>query len=72
MRQQGGDKSVSHRAVSVEPLPMVVTLGQHYNIGEKPTVILYTYINPRPSASHFSFVALYCSSVFVYVQVGGL
>ena len=22
---------------------MVVTLGQHYNIGEKPTVILYTY-----------------------------
>ena len=24
---------------------MVVTLGQHYNTGEKPTVILYTYIN---------------------------
>ena len=24
---------------------MVVTLGQHYNIGEKPIVILYTYIN---------------------------
>ena len=24
---------------------MVVTLGQQYNIGEKPTVILYTYIN---------------------------
>ena len=24
---------------------MVVTLGQKYNIGEKPTVILYTYIN---------------------------
>ena len=24
---------------------MVVTLGQHYNVGEKPTVILYTYIN---------------------------
>ena len=23
----------------------VVTLGQQYNIGEKPTVILYTYIN---------------------------
>ena len=22
-----------------------VTLGQQYNIGEKPTVILYTYIN---------------------------
>ena len=24
---------------------MVVTLGQQYNIGEKPTVILYSYIN---------------------------
>ena len=23
--------------------PMVVTLGQQYNVGEKPTVILYTY-----------------------------
>ena len=24
---------------------MVVTLGQQYNVGEKPTSILYTYIN---------------------------
>ena len=24
---------------------MVVTMGQQYNVGEKPTVILYTYIN---------------------------
>ena len=24
---------------------MVVTLGQQYNVGEKPIVILYTYIN---------------------------
>ena len=24
---------------------MVVTLGQQYNVGEKTTVILYTYIN---------------------------
>ena len=24
---------------------MVVTWGQQYNVGEKPTVILYTYIN---------------------------
>ena len=27
--------------------PMVVTLGQQYNVGEKPTVILYTFINRR-------------------------
>ena len=25
--------------------PVVVTLGQQYNTGEKPTVMLYTYIN---------------------------
>ena len=25
--------------------PMVVSLGQQYNVGEKPTDILYTYIN---------------------------
>ena len=24
---------------------MAVTLGQHYNVEEKPTVVLYTYIN---------------------------
>ena len=24
---------------------MVITLGQQYNVGEKPTVILYTYLN---------------------------
>ena len=24
---------------------MVVTMGQQYNVGEKPTVILYIYIN---------------------------
>ena len=38
-------------AINTKPLhgiqtgsPMVVTLGQQYNVGEKPTVILYTYI----------------------------
>ena len=25
--------------------PMVVALGQQYNVGEKPTIILYAYIN---------------------------
>ena len=25
---------------------MVITLGQQYNVGEKPTVIMYTYIKP--------------------------
>ena len=29
----------------IKRVPNEVTLGQHYNIGEKPTVIVYTYIN---------------------------
>ena len=33
------------------PYIMVVTLGQQYNIGEKPTVILYTYINRHAGTS---------------------
>ena len=33
---------------------MAVTLGQQYNVGEKPTVILYTYINhhAEPAINH--------------------
>ena len=49
-----------------------VTLGQQYNIGEKPTVILYTYINrhagtqekqrkqKRCSTSSNMVVIIYC------------
>ena len=29
---------------------MVVTLGQEYHVGEKPTVILHTYINRHAGA----------------------
>ena len=38
----GAPSSILH---GIEPgSPMVVTLGLQYNVGEKPTVILYTYI----------------------------
>ena len=40
------------------PSPMVVTLGQQYNVaynvGEKPTVILYTYINRHAGPSNIT------------------
>ena len=39
--------------------PKVVTLGQQYNIGEKPIVILYTYIVSNIPLT-FSFHALEC------------
>ena len=40
--------------------PNVTTLGRQYNIGEKPSVILYTYINlhagtPKPQSFSHSF-----------------
>ena len=53
-------------------LPMVVTLGQQYYVGDKPTVILYTYINyhtgtpgkhqkqKQCSASSNMVVIIYC------------
>ena len=50
--------------------PMVVTSDQQYNIGEKPTLILYTYINrhagtPEKQRTHNStssniVVIIYC------------
>ena len=43
---------VGSKAANTKPLhdiqtgsPMEITLGQQYNVGEKPTIILYTYIN---------------------------
>ena len=48
---------------------MLVTLGQQYNIGEKPTVMLYTYINHHAGTpdenkqKHFAAAAV--ASVFV-------
>ena len=30
---------------------MHITLGQQYNVGEKPTVILYTYIISHPAGT---------------------
>ena len=39
--------------------PNVITSGRQYNIGEKPSVILYTYINLHVVLSCF-FVTMYC------------
>ena len=48
---------------------VVVTLGQQYNIGEKPTVTLYTYINrhagtpennEKPPNKTWYIVIIYC------------
>ena len=49
---------------------MVVTLGQQYNVGEKPTVILYTYINrhagtpDKKQKQNISDVALQIDALF--------
>ena len=43
--------------------PVVVTLGQQYNIGEKPTVILYTYyINRHAGTPENQLKQKHCSS----------
>ena len=54
---------------------MVVTSGQQYNIGEKPTVILYTYINRHAGTPEKQRKQKHCSTssnmvVIIYCYIG--
>ena len=58
--------------------PNVTTSGRQYNIGEKPSVILYTYINlhggtPKPQSLLSKSSGLQCSNNMVLqgVRTGG-
>ena len=46
-KRLGGIKGCKYKTSSwhINGFPMEITLGQQYNVGEKPTVILYTYNN---------------------------
>ena len=46
-KRLGGIKGCKYKISSwqLAGSPMIVTLGQQHNVGEKPTVKLYTYIN---------------------------
>ena len=50
---------------------MVITLGQQYNVGEKPTVILYTYINRHAGTLSFLFCLCPRMAINVIVQYNG-
>ena len=47
---------------------MVITLGQQYNVGEKPTVILYTYINRQAGTptkgKKIQYIIKQCCNIF--------
>ena len=51
---------------------MVVTLSQQYNVGEKPTVILYTYINRHAGTPNktktIDTMSLDYSSICLFLQ----
>ena len=54
---------------------MEITLGQQYNIGEKPTVILYTYINRHAGTPEKQRKQKHCSTssnmvVIIYCYIG--
>ena len=54
---------------------MVVTLGQQYNVGEKPIVILYTYINRHAGTPEKQQKQKQCSTssnmvVIIYSYIG--
>ena len=51
--------------------PNVTTSGRQYDIGEKPSVILYTYINlhagtPKPQSFLSKSSVLQCSNMVLY------
>ena len=51
--------------------PNVTTSGRQYNIGEKPSVILYTYINlhagtPKPQSFLSKSPGLQCSNMVLH------
>ena len=56
--------------------PLVVLLGQQYNnnVGEKPTVILYTYINRHAGTPEKQRKQKHCSTsnmvVIIYCYIG--
>ena len=55
---------------------MAVSLGQQYNIGEKPTVILYTYINRHAGTPENQRKQKHCSTssnmvVIIYCYIVG-
>ena len=57
--------------------PNVITSGRQYNFGEKPSVILYTYINlhagtPKPKYVAFRRKALFVEGVSEFVKVAGI
>ena len=54
---------------------MVVTLGQQYNIGEKPTVLLHTYNNRHVETPEKQQEQKHCSTssnmvVIIYCYIG--
>ena len=54
---------------------MEITLGQQYNVGEKPTVILYTYINRHAGTPEKQQKQKQCSTssnmvVIIYCYIG--
>ena len=64
-------------AVETKPLhgikgfPNVTTSGRQYNVGEKPSVILYTYINlhagtPKSQSFLSKSPGLQCSNMVLY------
>ena len=48
--------------VGMLKVPALVTLGQQYNIGEEPTVILYTYINRHAGTRNKKQIKKQCST----------
>ena len=50
---------------------MVVTLGQQYNVGDKHTVILYTYINRHAGTRDKNNKSPRKKKIYIYMRTSG-
>ena len=65
------DFSLKTSSMVSKGFPNVTTSGRQYNIGEKPSVILYTYINlhagtPKPQSFLSKSPGLQCNNMVIY------
>ena len=78
-KRLGGIKGCKYKTSSwhLNGFPMEITLGQQYNVGEKPTVILHTCINRHAGTPEKQRKQKHCSTslymvviIYCYIPVG--
>ena len=75
-KRLGGDQrlQIQNLFMASTGSPMEITMGQQYNVGEKPTVILYTQINRHagtPEKTHMFHLVSVLSILSAVASISG-